>query len=183
VNGIGGLPSFRIEPLDTSRHDRANFECGVEELDRYLKTQAAQDMRRKASAVFVMTPLDAPSQIAGYFTLSAMALEQTDVPKAARRHIPRYPLVSATLIGRLAVAKERQGQGLGSILLASALRKAYDNADVVGSSMIVVEAIDERAVRFYEAHGFVRLPESMRLIIPMRAIGSTITPEASTAEL
>jgi GNAT superfamily N-acetyltransferase len=169
-------PSFRIEPLDSSRHDRATFECGIETLDRYLKTHAAQDMRRKASAVFVMVALDAPTQVAGYFTLSATALAQTDVPAAARRHIPRYPLVSATLIGRLAIAKKRQGQGLGSMLLAVALRKAYDNADVVGSSMVVVDAIDESAVSFYEAHGFVRLPESMRLIIPMRAIGSVGTP-------
>ena len=151
----GALPSYRVEPLDTSRHDRANVECGVEALDRYLETRAAQDMRRKASAVFVMAAIDAPGQIAGYFTLSAMALAQNDVPEAARRHVPRYPLVSASLIGRLAVAKERQGQGLGSMLLASALRKAYDNADVVGSSMVVVDAIDERAVRFYQAHGFV----------------------------
>ncbi len=52
------------------------------------------------------------------------------------------------------------------MLLARALRKAYENADVVGSSMVVVDAIDERAVRFYEAHGFTRLPDSMRLIIP-----------------
>jgi GNAT superfamily N-acetyltransferase len=168
-------PSFRIEPLDSIRHDRSNFECGVEALNRYLRTQAAQDMRRKACAVFVMVALEAPIRIAGYFTLSAMALAHTDLPDATRRHIPRYPLVSATLIGRLAVAKERQGQGLGSMLLASALRKAYDSADVVGSSMVVVDAIDERAVRFYEAHGFVRLPDSMRLIIPMRALGSTIT--------
>ena len=176
MNGIGHLPSFRIEPLDTSRHDRASFACGVEALDRYLKTQAAQDMRRKTSAVFVMAPLDAPSQIAGFFTLSAMALAQIEVPEAARRYVPRYPLVSATLIGRIAVAKERQGQGLGSMLLAVALRKAYYNADFVGSSMVVVDAIDQRAVDFYEAHGFVRLPQSMRLIIPMRAIGSVVTP-------
>ena len=147
----------------------------MEALDRYLKMQAAQDMRLKASAVFVVVALETPGQIAGYFTLSAMALAQTGVPAAARRHIPRYPLVSATLIGRLAVAKERQGQGLGSMLLASALRKAYDSADVVGSSMVVVDAIDERAVRFYEAHGFVRLPDSMRLIIPMRALRSMLT--------
>jgi GNAT superfamily N-acetyltransferase len=168
-------PGFRIEPLDTSRHDRANFACGVAALDRYLRMQAAQDMRRKASAVFVMVALDAPTRIAGYFTLSALALAQTEVPEAASRYLPRYPLVSATLIGRLAVARERQGQGLGSMLLAVALRKTYDNADVVGSSMVVVDAIDQRAIDFYQAHGLVRLPESMRLILPMRAIGSLVT--------
>jgi predicted GNAT family N-acyltransferase len=78
--------------------------------------------------------------------------------------------VSATLIGRLAIAKDTQGTGLGSVLLAKALHKAYENASLVGSSMVVVDAIDEGAVRFYEAHGFIKLPESMRLILPMRTI-------------
>ena len=164
-------PGFRIEPLDSRRHDRATFVCGAPTLDHYLRTQAAQDMRRKANAVFVLVALDAPRQIAGYFTLCAMALAHSDVPEAARRHVPRYPLVSATLIGRLAVAQERQGQGLGAMLLARALHKACENADVVGSSMVVVDAIDERAASFYAAHGFTRLPDSMRLIIPMRALG------------
>ena len=167
-------PGFRVEPLDGSRHDRAVFVCGIESLDHYLKTQAAQDMRRKANAVFVLVALDAPRRIAGYFTLCAMALAQSDVPETARRHVPRYPLVSATLIGRLAVAKERQGRGLGTMLLARALRNASDNADVVGSSMMVVDALDDNAVSFHEAHGFVRLPDSMRLIIPMRVISAGV---------
>jgi GNAT superfamily N-acetyltransferase len=171
-------PGFRIEPLDSKRHDRAAFSCGVEALDRYLKAQAAQDMRRKANAVFVLVPEEAPSRIVCYFTLCALAIDHGGVPEAARKQLPRYPLVSATLIGRLAIAKERQGQGLGAMLLALALGKAYRNADVVGSSMVVVDAIDEPAARFYQAHGFVRLPESMRLILPMRSIGGGIEAEA-----
>jgi predicted GNAT family N-acyltransferase len=167
-------PDFQIESLDSRRHDRAAFACGVPALDHYLRTQAAQDMRRKANAVFVMVALDDPRQIVGYFTQCAMALAQSDVPLAARRYVPRYPLVSATLIGRLAVAMKRQGQGFGAMLLAPALRKAYENADVVGSSMVVVDAIDERAASFYLAHGFIRLPDSMRLILPMRAIGDVL---------
>ena len=102
-----------------------------------------------------------------------MALGQSDVPEAARRHIPRYPLVSATLIGRLAISERTPGPGASARCCSRcALRKAYENADVVGSSMVVVDAIDKRAVRFYEAHGFTRLPDSMRLVIPMRAIGT-----------
>jgi predicted GNAT family N-acyltransferase len=85
-------------------------------------------------------------------------------------------MVSATLLGRLAVSKEFQGQGLGSILLAKALGKSYENADQVGSSMVVVDAIDERAARFYAAHGFIQLPESMRLVLPMRTIAAMIGP-------
>jgi predicted GNAT family N-acyltransferase len=151
--------------------DRSSFACGVESLDRYLKTQAGQDIRRKANAVFVLTEPGEPACILGYYTLCAMALSQGDVPEAARKYIPRYPLVSATLIGRLAVARDRQGQRLGAMLLADALQRAFESASTVGSSMVVVDALDEPAAGFYAAHGFVRLPDSLRLVLPMRLAG------------
>jgi ribosomal protein S18 acetylase RimI-like enzyme len=166
---MGEEQRFRLEPLGR-HHDRAEFTCGVESLDSYLKTQASQDMRRKANAVFVLTPLDSSNRIAGYFTLCAYGLAPGTIPDEARKHIPRYPVVSATLIGRLAVSTAFQGQRLGSLLLAEALRKTYENASIVGASMVVVDAINERAVRFYQAHGFIKLPESMRLVLPVRSI-------------
>lgn len=159
-------------PLDEG-HDRAGFICGVESLDRYLKTQAGQDVRRKANAVFVLSERAEPARILGYYTLCAMAISQGDVPEGARKHVPRYPLVSATLIGRLAVAKDRQGQRLSAVLLADALQRAFDSASTVGSSMVVVDALDDAAAGFYAAHGFVRLPDSLRLVLPMRmAVGN-----------
>jgi GNAT superfamily N-acetyltransferase len=167
---------FRLEPL-AKQHDRTTFSCGVQSLDNYLKTQASQDMRRKANAVFVMVRVEAPTRIVGYFTLCAYTLTQDEVPEAARKHIPRYPLVSATLIGRLAVDKSDQGRGVGAVQLARALRMAYENTSVVGSSMIVVDAMDERAAGFYEAHGFIRLVDSMRLILPMHTVASLIEYE------
>jgi len=155
-------------------HDRGSFTCGVESLDRYLKTQAGQDVRRKANAVFILSEVSEPTHVLGYYTLRAMAISQGEMPESARKHVPRYPLVSATLIGHLAVAKERQGQRLGAVLLADALRRAFDSAGTVGSSMVVVDALDEAAAGFYAAHGFVRLPDSLRLALPMRvATGSS----------
>ena len=131
-------------------------------------------MRRKANAVFILSEVSEPTQVLGYYTLCARAVSQGDVPEAARKHVPRYPLVSATLIGRLAVAKDRQGQRLGAVLLADALQRAFDSASTVGSSMVVVDALDEAAAGFYATHGFVRLPDSLRLVLPMRmASGST----------
>ena len=56
------------------------------------------------------------------------------------------------------------------MLLASALRKAFESADTVGSSMVVVDASDDQAARFHTAHGFVRLPDSMRLVLPMQTV-------------
>jgi GNAT superfamily N-acetyltransferase len=160
---------FRLESLD-KKHRRDNFSCGVESLEAYLETQAGQDMKRKANAVFVLVDAVAPATIAGYFTLCAYTLEPGVIPDSARKHLPRYPMVSATLIGRLAVSLVYQGHGVGGMLLARALRIAYENASIVGSSMVVVDAIDDRAARFYAAHGFVQLPESRRLILPIRVL-------------
>ena len=133
-------------------------------------------MRRKANGVFVLLDPHEPNKVLGYYTLCATGLPQGDVPVAARKHIPRYPLVSATLVGRLAVATARQGQGLGALLLADAVQRAYASAGSVGSSMLVVDAISEQAAAFYEANGFVRLPDSLRLVLPMHAIEKLIAP-------
>ena len=138
---------YRLDLLG-KHHDRAEFTCGVESLNSYLKPQATQDMRRKANAVFVLVPENAPSKIAGYFTLCAYGLSPGTIPETAQKYTPRYPVVSATLIGRLAVREHLQGQRLGSMLLAQALRKAHENASVVGSSMVVVDAIDDRRYDF-----------------------------------
>lgn len=162
-------PEWRIEAL-TPQHDRGGFACGVDSLDRYLRTQAAQDVRRRANGAFVLVAADAVTTVLGYYTLCATSLPQGDVPTAARQYLPRYPLVSATLIGRLAVSLRRQGEGLGSLLLADVVRRAHASAATVGSSMLVVDALDGRAARFYQSFGFQPLPESMRQVLPMRSI-------------
>ena len=86
-----------------------------------------------------------PHTVLGYDTLCATALPQGEVPAVLRKHLPRYPLVSATLLGRLAVAGAQQKTGLGALLLADAVRRAYASAASVGSSMLVVDAFGERA--------------------------------------
>lgn len=162
-------PDLKVESL-AAHHDRATFSCGVDSLDRYLRSQAGQDVRRRANGVFILVAADAVETVLGYYTLYATSLPQGDVPAAARRHVPRYPLVSATLIGRLAVSRTRQGDGLGSLLLADAVQRAYASAETIGSSMLVVDALNERAATFYESFGFQPLPESLRLVLPMRSI-------------
>jgi hypothetical protein len=84
------------------------------------------------------------------------------VPEAARKHVPRYPLVSATLIGRLTVGKDRQGQLWARFFSPTPLQRAFESASTVGSSMIIVDALDEAAAGFYAGHGFLRLPDSLR---------------------
>ncbi len=163
------MPGLKVEPL-AANHDRAGFTCGVESLDRYVRTQASQDVRRRANGVFVLAGADNPDAILGYYTLCATSLAPGEVPLSARKHLPRYPLVAATLIGRLAVVQSRQGEGLGALLLADALHRTYASAGTVGSSMVAVDAISEHAAAFYEAHGFIRLPDALRLVLPVSSI-------------
>jgi len=162
-------PDLRIEAL-APHHDREAFSCGVDSLDRYFRTQAGQDVRRRANGVFVLVAAEALETVLGYYTLCATSLPQGDVPAAARKRVPRYPVVSATLLGRLAVSLTRQGEGLGSLLLADAVQRAYTSAETIGSSMVVVDSLNERAAAFYESFGFQPLPESPRLVLPMSSI-------------
>lgn len=174
-------PDLKVEVL-AAHHGREAFSCGSDGLDRYLRSQAGQDVRRRANGVFVLVAADAVEQILGYYTLCATSLPQGVVPAAARRHVPRYPLVSATLIGRLAVSRTRQGEGLGSLLLADAVQRAYASAETVGSSMLVVDALNDRAAAFYEGFGFQPLPESLRLVLPMRSIAELLARGRTAAD-
>ena len=157
---------LRVEPLSQD-HGRAEFSCGEESLDRYLKTQARQDARRRFNAVFVMVGADQPTRILGYFSLSAYSLPREQIPEEIRNRLPRHDQVSAMLIGQFAVAREHQGRGLGAVLLDRALVRAYESADAVGASLVVVDALNDAAASFYRAFGFLSLADTKRLILPM----------------
>ena len=162
-------PPYRVEPLG-SQHDRASFTCGVEPLDRYLHQQARQNVEQRVAAVFVLVSTDS-GKIAGYYTLSSGAVLLTDLPLDIAKRLPRYPQVPVILLGRLAIAGDRQGQGLGEVLLIDALRRAYRQSDQVGAMAVVVDAKDDRARLFYERFGFRHLgDEAYRLFLPMRTI-------------
>ena len=161
---------FEIAPLDRDRHDRAAFACGREVLDRYLQQQASQDVKRRAAAVFIATRRG-ESQVVGYYTLSQASVQLDALSPQQLKRLARYGEVPVTLLGRLAVHAAVHGRGLGTVLLGDACRRAAAIADEVASVGILVDAIDDDAVRFYEKFGFTTFPESpRRLFLPMKTI-------------
>jgi ribosomal protein S18 acetylase RimI-like enzyme len=167
---------FRIEPLDAC-HDRAAFSCGIEELDRYLRKQAGQDLKKRVAAVFVATADG--STAAGFYTLSAHMLHVGELPAAVAKKLPRYPNVPVTLLGRLAVSKEFQGQGLGELLLMDALRQSLLGSQLVASAAVVVDSKNDEARRFYEKYDFIPLPSNpTRLFYPMKTIAALFPSDA-----
>jgi len=107
--------------------------------------------------------------IGGYYTLSATGVKLTEFPADITRKLPKYPLVPATLLGRLAVDKIHQGRGYGRFLLADALFRAVRSE--IASFAIIVDAKDEAARRFYERESFLPFPDQpLRLFRSMADI-------------
>jgi len=157
---------LRVEPL-TSSHDRSEFESGVEPLDRYFRTQAGQDARKNMAAPFVLVVPE--GTVAGYYTLSSTSVQLAELPAQTVRNLPRYPLVPATLLGRLAVDRRHQGKGYGRFLLGDALHRAARSE--IASFAMIVDAKDESARRFYERESFLPFPDQpMKLFRPMTDI-------------
>lgn len=154
----------RVEVLGS---DRNSFASGVEPLDRYFRNQAGQDARKNMAAPFVLVLPD--RTIAGYYTLSSTAVKLAELPAETTRRLPRYPLVPATLLGRLAVDQRFQGRGYGRFLLADALFRAVRSE--IASFAVIVDAKDDAARRFYERESFLSFPDQpMKLFRPMADI-------------
>lgn len=159
---------FRVAALEAN-HDRAEFSSGSEPLDRYFQQQVTQDVRRRVTACFVA--LTSERVIAGYYTLAATSIPLTGLSPGAAKKLPRYPLVPAVRMGRLAVDQKIKGQGLGGALLADALNRALVS-DIAAYAMLV-DAKDDKAAAFYRHHGFIPLPDSpLSLFLPLATASS-----------
>jgi ribosomal protein S18 acetylase RimI-like enzyme len=157
---------FRVMALPAGL-DRNQFNSGSAPLDDYFRAQVGQYIRRRITGCFVA--LTAADQIAGYYTLASASVPLTEVPDDLRRKLPRYPAVPAVRMGRLAVAIGFKGQGLGGALLYDALLRSQ-RSEIVAYALIV-DAIDDAAVAFYEHHGFIALPERDRtLMLPLETV-------------
>ena len=109
--------------------------------------------------------------MAGYYTLSQYAIQLDAVPHAIAEKLPQYPMVSATLLGRLAVSIEFRGQRIGESLLMDALRRSLDLSKQAASAGVIVDAKDDSAVSFYRKYGFLNLPNvERRLFLPMGTV-------------
>jgi len=154
---------FRVAPFDKD-FDRSQFCSGSDLLDRYLQQQVTQEIRRRVTACFVALTSD--QLIAGYYTIAAASVPLVGLPPSTAKKLPRYPLVPAVRMGRLAVDEKFKGQGLGAALLADALSRSFIS-DIAAYAMLV-DAKDDKAAAFYLHHGFIPLPDSpLSLFLPL----------------
>ena len=158
---------FRVEPL-AAEHDRRAFSCGEPALDVYFQTQVTQDIRRHITNCFVAIEV-ATDALAGFYTLAAASIPVHELPVELTKRLPRYPVLPAVRIGRLAVDKRFQGRKLGGALLADAAARAL--AAAPASLTLLVDAKNAAAVAFYEHHGFLRLAsQPQSLFLPLATV-------------
>jgi ribosomal protein S18 acetylase RimI-like enzyme len=162
-----------IEPL-AQTHDRSGFSCGVPALDRYFQEYVTQDVRRRLANCFVAID-EGSTAIVGYYTFSAASIHALDLPPEETRRVPRYPMLPAGLIGRLAVDVRFRGRHLGAALVADALQRAMRADPTIFA--LLVEAKDDNAQAFYGALGFRPLASApMSLFISIATARRAFSP-------
>jgi predicted GNAT family N-acyltransferase len=152
--------------LLNASHKKKDFNCGKPLLDDYLYMQAKQDVKRRLSACFVLE--GDQGIVKGYYTLSSASIKKDTLPETIVKKLPpAYGDLPVTLLGRLAIDNTYRGQRLGELLLLDALRRCYDASLNIGSMAVIVDPIDNDAVQFYLKYGFIALPDSGKMFIPM----------------
>jgi ribosomal protein S18 acetylase RimI-like enzyme len=165
----------KIERLAQS-HGRDGFDCGSELLNLFLKQTARQHAARGISRTFVLVEEGAsePKPILGFFSLNLCQIKSESLSAEEAKKLPRD--VSGTRLGRLAVAKEYQRQGIGKTVLVAAMGKFMEIFNTAGGIGLFVDAKDHDAKRYYEQFGFVALPSNeLELFLPVKTIQAALT--------
>jgi GNAT superfamily N-acetyltransferase len=159
--------SLRIDLLDSKKHDRSSFDCGVNSLDDYIRTRASQELKKRVSTPYVLT--DSPErQVLGYYCLSSYSIASAELEESTAKKLPRYPLLPAILLGRLAVDSGYQGKGYGGFLLLDAMKRCLQLSTQLAAVAMVVDVISQGAANFYKDYGFIEFPDDpMKLYISM----------------
>lgn len=169
------MPEY-LRPRPIAAGDIASeFASGVEALDRWLRALARHNEASGGSRTYVSVTADT-NRIAGYYCLSASSIHRADAPGPLARNMPDP--IPVALLGRLAVDQRDSGQGLGVSLLQHAVLQAVRASETLGLRALIVHAVDERAVSFYERYGFTRFPDGSTRVLYLRVVDALQTAAA-----
>ena len=162
------MGDWAVEPLSAA-HEREEFSCGEQSLDRFLRTLVGQYERRRLGRTYVALR-GGTQRVVGYYTLASGAVPFGKLPPRTARKLPRHR-VPVVPLARLAVDVSERGHRLGRHLLGDALRRVLHLADGLGVHAVEVEALNDAARAFYEKHGFIGLADDpCHLYIPIATI-------------
>lgn len=162
-----------VEPLGP-QHNVDRFECGREQLDRWLRAYAGQGQRRDTARTFVACR-QGETEVVGYYTLVASQVEQSEATDDVQRGTSEHFPIPVCLIARLAVDRSEQGAGLGRSLLLDALQRTERASRSVAMRAVLVHALDKEAAEFYTHFGFKPTGSGpLALMVPLEAVRRTL---------
>lgn len=158
----------------SGRHDRESFDCGKPELNNYLRQVAGQHVRKSLARVYIAVEESNPARIVAFYALNGCEIQNVELPEPLRKKFPQR--IPAVRLGRLAVAKEYQGQRIGELLLFHAMWNVGQVDAIIGAVALLVDAKDEAAKRFYLKYGFIELPDRpLNLFLPIAGVKEAAT--------
>lgn len=147
-------PKPRIEKLHAD-HAVAEFDCGVEALNRFIRDYALRNQRADSAQTYVAT---VGGSVTGFHSLTVGNVLFQDAPERLAKGLPRHP-VPVMIIARLAIDRRFHGRGLGAGLLLDALRRTKSVSEIAGVRGVVVHAKDDAVKAFYQRFGFTEFPQ------------------------
>jgi GNAT superfamily N-acetyltransferase len=154
VSRVAWPDGFRIEPLQR-QHPRRRFDCGQELVNDWIRTKALQHQEKRLSATKAL--LDQQGVLVGFYTLATGQVDFGDLPPDLVRRLPRRALPVAVLAW-LGVDQSHQGQQLGNLLFAQALRDCHEAGQAFAFVAVILDCVDDRAKAFYHRWDFAELP-------------------------
>ena len=150
-------------------HDRTKFNCEEKSLTEYITKQVSQDIKKKLAACFVV--VNSSNEVIGYYTLTSESLGRESIPSEFQKKVPRNYNAPVILLGRLARDLSQKGTQIGEHLLLDALHRSFIiSSENLGTMAVVVDPISQHAIDFYTKYGFIMLPDSGKMFIPMKTI-------------
>ncbi|MBV9183291.1 MAG: GNAT family N-acetyltransferase [Acidobacteria bacterium] len=160
------LPAWHEEPI-LKTHDRKSFDCGDPSMNDFLQRYARQSHESGAAKTFLAIDNKDNKIVLGFYSLAPGALAYADTPELVRRGLARHD-VPGFRLARIATDLRWHGQGLGGQLLAAAARRCLRAATEVGGVVLIIDAKNDRAARWYTNYGAVPLTNKpLTLIMPL----------------
>lgn len=167
------LPDWREEPISKA-HDREAFDCGDVELNVFLRRHARQSHEKGGAKTFVATPVDDGKRILGFYSLSPASVDYARTPALVKKGLARYD-VPVFRLGRLAVDRTLQGQGLGGQLLLAAGRRCFLAAAEVGGVALLIDAKNAHVAAWYVTYGALPLLDApLSLLLPLATVEAAL---------
>jgi GNAT superfamily N-acetyltransferase len=167
------LPDWHAEPI-SRKHDRNSFDCGELALNEFLRQHSRKSHDKGAAKTFLAVSNSDGKTILGFYSLCPASLEYARVPGVVRKG-PALQDVPVFRLGRLAVSRAFQGEGLGGQLILAAGRRCLLAAAEVGGVAILIDAKSERAAKWYASYGaFALLDAPPSLLLPLATVQAAL---------